>query len=165
MPVGIRGRPRQYLLHGDNLLSFHRFFIIASFPLQFHEFFANFFSFSFQKFDLFLSPTTAFSAPKINEDLQSEHIRQRMDQAAELTEAELAELIYDYFDKSLQLTPYTQLANLIGQPAISLPTHVTATGLPLGIQLLAARGREDLLFQVGEQFEQEGKFKLPESYR
>ena len=120
---------------------------------------------SFQKFDLFLSPTTAFSAPKINEDLQSEHIRQRMEQAAELTEAELAELIYDYFDKSLQLTPYTQLANLTGQPAISLPTHVTATGLPLGIQLLAARGREDLLFQVGEQFEQEGKFKLPESYR
>ncbi len=119
----------------------------------------------FQKFDLFLSPTTAFSAPKINEDLQSEHIRQRMAQAAELTEAELAELIYDYFDKSLQLTPYTQLANLTGQPAISLPTHVTATGLPLGIQLLAARGREDLLFQVGEQFEQEGKFKLPESYR
>ncbi|EGO2712011.1 amidase [Enterococcus faecalis] len=119
----------------------------------------------FQKFDLFLSPTTAFSAPKINEDLQSEHIRQRMEQAAELTEAELAELIYDYFDKSLQLTPYTQLANLTGQPAISLPTHVTATGLPLGIQLLAARGREDLLFQVGEQFEQEGKFKLPESYR
>ncbi|MDN3194133.1 amidase, partial [Enterococcus faecalis] len=68
----------------------------------------------FQKFDLFLSPTTAFSAPKINEDLQSEHIRQRMAQAAELTEAELAELIYDYFDKSLQLTPYTQLANLTG---------------------------------------------------
>ena len=69
--------------------------------------------------------------------MQSEHIRQRMEQAAELTEAELAELIYDYFDKSLQLTPYTQLANLTGQPAISLPTHVTATGLPLGIQLLA----------------------------
>ena len=53
-----------------------------------------------------------------------------MAQAAELTEAELAELIYDYFDKSLQLTPYTQLANLTGQPAISLPTHVTATGYP-----------------------------------
>ena len=87
-----------------------------------------------------------------------------MAQAAELTEAELAELIYDYFDKSLQLTPYTQLANLTGQPAISLPT-CDGNGLPLGIQLLAARGREDLLFQVGEQFEQEGKFKLPESYR
>ena len=118
----------------------------------------------FQKFDLFYHQQRLFST-KINEDLQSEHIRQRMAQAAELTEAELAELIYDYFDKSLQLTPYTQLANLTGQPAISLPTHVTATGLPLGIQLLAARGREDLLFQVGEQFEQEGKFKLPESYR
>ena len=35
---------------------------------------------TFSKFDLFLSPTTAFSAPKINEDLQSEHIRQRMEQ-------------------------------------------------------------------------------------
>ena len=31
--------------------------------------------------------------------------------------------------------------------------------------IAGARGREDLLFQVGEQFEQEGKFKLPESYR
>ena len=84
---------------------------------------------TFQKFDLFYHQQRLFST-KINEDLQSEHIRQRMEQAAELTEAELAELIYDYFDKSLQLTPYTQLANLTGQPAISLPTHVTATGYP-----------------------------------
>ena len=53
-----------------------------------------------------------------------------MEQAAELTEAELAELIYDYFDKSLQLTPYTQLANLTGQPAISLLHTFTATGYP-----------------------------------
>ena len=83
----------------------------------------------FQNLICFITNNGFFST-KINEDLQSEHIRQRMEQAAELTEAELAELIYDYFDKSLQLTPYTQLANLTGQPAISLPTHVTATGYP-----------------------------------
>ena len=74
----------------------------------------------FQNLICFITNNGFFST-KINEDLQSEHIRQRMAQAAELTEAELAELIYDYFDKSLQLTPYTQLANLTGQPAISLP--------------------------------------------
>ena len=76
---------------------------------------------TFQNLICFYHQQRLFST-KINEDLQSEHIRQRMAQAAELTEAELAELIYDYFDKSLQLTPYTQLANLTGQPAISLPT-------------------------------------------
>ena len=47
MPFGIRGRRRQCLLHRNDLLSFHRFFIIAPFPLQFHEFFANFFLFLF----------------------------------------------------------------------------------------------------------------------
>ena len=53
---------------------------------------------TFQNLICFIT-NNGFSAPKINEDLQSEHIRQRMAQAAELTEAELAELIYDYFDK------------------------------------------------------------------
>lgn len=69
------------------------------------------------------------------------------------------------FEKSLQITPYTQLANLTGQPAISLPTHVTSEGLPLGIQFMAARGREDLLLQVGKLFETEYGFKLPEYYQ
>ena len=105
------------------------------------------------------------TAPKIIEDLQSDEIRDGLEVAANLSEKELASLVDRMFDKSLQITPYTQLANLTGQPAISLPTYVTKKGLPLGIQFMAARGREDLLFQVGKLFETEYGFQLPEYYR
>ena len=43
--------------------------------------------------------------------------------------------------------------NLTGQPAISPPLYWTADGLPMGVQLVARAGREDLLLQVASQFE------------
>jgi amidase len=49
---------------------------------------------------------------------------------------------------------FTVLFNLTGQPAISLPLHTSAEGLPIGVQLVAAYGREDLLFRVAAQLEQ-----------
>jgi amidase len=119
----------------------------------------------FEQYDLFLTPTAADTAPKIDAELQSEQIRKELAQAETLSQKQLQELIYDMFEKSLTITPFTQLANLTGQPAISLPTHVTESGLPLGIQFMASKGREDLLFQVGELFEKEQKFLLPKFYR
>jgi amidase len=44
--------------------------------------------------------------------------------------------------------------NLTGLPAISLPLHWTADGLPMGVQLVARAGREDLLLRVASQLEQ-----------
>jgi amidase len=49
--------------------------------------------------------------------------------------------------------PYTAQFNMTGQPAISLPLHQTPTGLPVGVQLVAAYGREDLLIRVASQLE------------
>jgi amidase len=50
--------------------------------------------------------------------------------------------------------PYTPQFNMSGQPAISLPLHWTPAGLPVGVQLAAAYGREDILIRVASQLEQ-----------
>ena len=50
--------------------------------------------------------------------------------------------------------PYTAQFNMTGQPAVSVPLHWTPDGLPVGVQLVAAYGREDLLVQVASQLEQ-----------
>jgi amidase len=55
---------------------------------------------------------------------------------------------------SLQYVPFTQLANLTGTPAMSVPLHWTADGLPLGVQFVARFGEEDRLLQLGRQLEQ-----------
>ncbi|MCZ6681152.1 MAG: amidase family protein [Candidatus Poribacteria bacterium] len=41
-----------------------------------------------------------------------------------------------------------------GQPAISLPLHWSSDGLPIGVQLVADYGREDVLFRIASQLEQ-----------
>ncbi len=50
--------------------------------------------------------------------------------------------------------PYTAQFNMTGQPAVSLPLHWTPGGLPVGVQLVAAYGREDMLVRVASQLEQ-----------
>jgi amidase len=54
----------------------------------------------------------------------------------------------------ISFIPYTAQFNMTGQPAVSLPLHWTAGGLPVGVQLVAAYGREDVLVQVASQLEQ-----------
>ena len=50
--------------------------------------------------------------------------------------------------------PYTAQFNITGQPAVSLPVHWTPEGLPVGVQVAAAFGREDLLVRVASALEQ-----------
>ncbi|MGY1607658.1 amidase [Geodermatophilus sp. SYSU D00700] len=50
--------------------------------------------------------------------------------------------------------PYTAQFNVTGQPAVSLPLHWTDDGLPVGVQLVAAYGREDVLVRVAAALEQ-----------
>jgi amidase len=54
----------------------------------------------------------------------------------------------------LRASVFTSPFNITGQPAISLPLHRTAGGLPIGVQLVAAYGREDVLIRVAAQLEQ-----------
>jgi len=47
----------------------------------------------------------------------------------------------------------TALANLTGVPGISVPVGLSSTGLPLGLQLQAAWGRDELLLDAAEALE------------
>jgi amidase len=55
--------------------------------------------------------------------------------------------------RAASFASFTSPFNLTGQPAISLPLHWTADGLPVGIQLVAAYGREDLLLAIAAEIE------------
>ena len=57
-------------------------------------------------------------------------------------------------NKSLERTPFTQLANLCGLPAMSVPLHWSPDGLPCGTHFIAPFGREDRLFQLAAQLEE-----------
>jgi len=59
----------------------------------------------------------------------------------------------DAMARSGQFVPFTPPFNTSGQPAISLPSQWTDGGLPLGVQLVAAYGREDVLIRVASQLE------------
>jgi aspartyl-tRNA(Asn)/glutamyl-tRNA(Gln) amidotransferase subunit A len=53
---------------------------------------------------------------------------------------------------------FTVTANLVGNPAISIPAgekDVSGKKLPIGIQLSAKAGREDILFALGKNFKSE----------
>ena len=56
-------------------------------------------------------------------------------------------------DRLAATIPLTPQFNVTGQPAISLPLHWTSDGVPIGVQLVAATGREDLLFRLASQLE------------
>jgi amidase len=49
---------------------------------------------------------------------------------------------------------FTQIYNWTGQPAISLPLAESASGLPIGVQLAAARMRDDVLLRLSYDLEE-----------
>ena len=113
-----------------------------------------------EKYSFFLTPTTAQTAPKVSHQFINESMRAKMRRISELYSRERTDLVYEFFMPSLAATPFTQQANLMGNPAISLPVHVASNGLPLGVQFVAKKGREDLLFKMVKLFEQNGKFRI-----
>jgi amidase len=56
-------------------------------------------------------------------------------------------------ERAFQFIPFTPPFNMSGQPAINVPVEWTDGGLPVGVQLVAGYGREDVLLQVASQLE------------
>ncbi len=58
-----------------------------------------------------------------------------------------------FYDEIRAFIPYTQMYNMSGQPAATLPLHWTPEGLPVGVQIGAGAGREATLIRLASQFE------------
>ena len=86
------------------------------------------FASAFQKFDFLLTPTTPEPAFKIGAK----------------TGDPLSMYLSDIF---------TAPANLVGVPAIAIPSGFSREGLPLSLQVMAPHFRERGLFRVGAAFE------------
>ncbi|MEK7741227.1 MAG: amidase family protein, partial [Pseudomonadota bacterium] len=111
----------------------------------------------FERYDLFLIPSTASVAPKNGEvktpSWQVPILKAllKVDQAHLLAKGKLVEQM---IKNNLQWVPFTQLANITGLPAMSVPLYWNKDNLPLGSQFIAPFGREDVLLQLAAQLEQ-----------
>lgn len=120
----------------------------------------------FSKFDLFLTPTTAKTAPKIGEVLMSEEIKEKMRTIKHEPFDQQIKIIEAAFEPSLAYTPYNFISNLTGQPALSLPVYASeVTHLPLGVQLWGPKNSELEMLEIALEFENNSQLILPEYYR
>ena len=59
-----------------------------------------------------------------------------------------------FFERQKRFTPYTAICNVSGQPAVSVPLHWTAAGLPIGVMLAGRMGAEGTLISLSAQLEE-----------
>ncbi|MFX0077773.1 MAG: amidase [Candidatus Hermodarchaeota archaeon] len=57
------------------------------------------------------------------------------------------------FLRAAEFTPFTQIQNITGQPAMSMPLHWTSDGLPVGTHFIGRFGDEATLFRLASQLE------------
>ncbi len=109
-----------------------------------------------QKYDLWLSPALARPPARVGQIATPhwQHVAMKILLALGLSRVILKSgMIEEMVRENLKWVPFTQLGNLTGTPAMSVPLHWTAAGLPLGVQFVAAHGGEGLLFRLAGQLE------------
>lgn len=110
-----------------------------------------------ETYDFYVTPTTALPQAQIGELALKNSEKTLVSLVDKWGMSKLLNkigVVDTMIETSLKRTPFTQLANLTGQPAMSLPMSMTSQGLPLGVQVLAARGQEAALYQLAGELEQ-----------
>jgi Asp-tRNA(Asn)/Glu-tRNA(Gln) amidotransferase A subunit family amidase len=109
-----------------------------------------------ERYDVLLTPTLAAPPvpvgslkPKPFEDLAMDFCRTLRVPAA-------FEAIIDALaSTAFQWVAFTPIANMTGQPSISLPLYWTTDGLPVGTLFTAAVGQESMLLNLAAELERE----------
>lgn len=108
----------------------------------------------FERYDVLLTPTLAQPPARVGalQPTAAERLGLRLASATRFRP--LIDLLFDQVGaKSFEATGFTTPFNQTGQPAMSVPLHVTASGLPVGVQVVARFGDEATLFRLASQLE------------
>jgi amidase len=109
----------------------------------------------FDDYDVMLTPTLAQPPLRVGEihTTNVERVAARTFRAAPIKRVMLA-LLEQLAEDPLAPNPNTQLFNLTGQPAMSVPLHWSDGGLPIGVQFAGRLGDEGVLLRLAAQLEQ-----------
>ena len=87
------------------------------------------------EFDLLVTPTMAIEPPRVG-------LLTAVHESPDMPPLEV-----------ISMAAFTAVFNITGQPAVSLPLHTAASGLPVGVQLVAGPGQDGQLLSVAAQLE------------
>jgi amidase len=110
----------------------------------------------FERHHLFLTPTAAFPPALIGE-LKVKGIEEKLMKITNKLGLSRLMRLSGLADKvaveSLSRTPFTQLANIAGLPAASVPLHWTRDNLPCGVHIMAPYAEDALVLRISSQLE------------
>lgn len=109
-----------------------------------------------QQYDVWLTPVLAASPYPLGA-LYSSRLEQRLATVANLTGLHRllpVNILYQVSSEQLKKVPFTQIANLTGQPAMSVPLYWDDANLPVGVQFVAPVGGDLRLLQLAYQLEE-----------